>query len=51
MEDKKIPKRIRGGYRDEDVLNMRSVLQDAIRMQALFSGRKIKIVETSTRTN
>jgi hypothetical protein len=31
--------------------NLRTILRDAIRMQALYSGRRITIVESSKQTN
>jgi hypothetical protein len=32
-------------------INLRSILHNAIRMQALYSGKRIKIVEASKLTN
>jgi hypothetical protein len=31
--------------------NLRNILQNAIRMQAFYSGKKVKIIETSKLTN
>jgi hypothetical protein len=43
-------------HKDEDFhyngeVNLRSILRDAIRMQALYTGNRVKIIETSKLTN
>lgn len=51
MDTKKDRKPEEETYHFNEEVNMRSILQNAIRMQALYTGKKIKIIETSRLTN
>lgn len=51
MEEKKSRKVTEEDFHYNDEVNLRTILEQAIRMQAMVSGRRIRIVETSTSSN
>lgn len=49
--DSKKDKKHEEKFHFNDEINLRSILQNAIRTQALYSGKRIKIIEASKLTN
>jgi len=50
MSDKKNQKHEERFHFNEEI-NLRTILQNAIRTQALYTGKRIKIIEASKLTN
>lgn len=51
MEPKKNNRNEAEKFHFNDEVNMRSILHNAIRMQALYSGKRVKIIESSKLAN
>ncbi len=51
MNTKKQEKQREELLRYNEEINMRSILQNAIKMQAMYSGKRVMIVESSKASN
>lgn len=51
MENKKQRKQSEGTLHFDSEVNMRRILHNAIRMQALYKGKRITIIESSKMAN